>query len=435
MRTEEPVWKSLGIDRLNALQEEVCETARRASDLVVLSPTGSGKTLAYLLPLLDNLRPGTPGIQALILVPSRELALQVEEVFRRLATGHRVTACYGGHDIQVEIRSLETPPALLIATPGRLVDHLQRGTIRLNRVETVVVDEYDKMVELGFQEELQTIFLSLRGVRRRLLTSATRAGEIPAFLGMTAPEVIDYIPESEPLRLKVWQVPAGEDGIGETLFQLVCYLGETTMLVFCRFREESEELCSLLADGGIAADVYHGGLEQSDRERVLCKFRNGSLRVLVATDLAARGLDIPEVDSVIHYRLPEDPESYLHRNGRTARMGASGNVYLLCPDDNPLPDYIGRPEILQLPGHFHLPPPPEWETLYINRGKKEKLSKSDIVGFLCQKGGLTQADIGRIEVKDYHAFAAVRRELVKPLLARIRGEKIKGSKTLFYRCR
>ena len=421
-----------GIEKLNEMQQAVLD-AGTTKDMLLLSPTGSGKTLAFLLPLLTTHTPGEERIQALIIAPSRELALQIETVFRSLGAGYKVFCCYGGHPIRMEKKSLEYPPAVLIGTPGRIVDHLDRGTIDLDTVRTLILDEFDKSLELGFLKEMKEILSHLPGVRRRVLTSATAAVDIPDFIGMAAPVRLSFlkdVKEAKGLTLRIVKSPV-KDKL-ETLYKLLGELNGESALIFCNFRETVERVSSYLTEMGVDNEYFHGGMEQPERERALSHFRNGSATVFISTDLASRGLDIPEVQHVIHYHLPVNEEAYVHRNGRTARMNAEGNAFLILNEVETVPEYITRePKEFFLPEVARKPLRPEWVTLTINRGKRDKLSKKDVVGFLFQKGGLEKDELGIVEVKESCSFAAVKRNKLSALLERIRDEKIKNMKAKF----
>lgn len=421
-----------GIEALNEMQQAVLD-AGTSKDMVLLSPTGSGKTLAFLLPLLTTLTDEEKKIQALIIAPSRELALQIETVFRSMGSGYKVNCCYGGHPLRTEKKSLEHPPTVLIGTPGRILDHIERGNIDLDTVRTLILDEFDKSLELGFLSEMKEILAHLSGVRRRVLTSATASVEIPPFTGITAPVRLSFLTEEKLVKgLTVRIVKSPVKDKLETLYKLLGELNGESALVFCNLREAVERVSNYLTEMGVENDYFHGGMEQPERERALSHFRNGSATVFVSTDLAARGLDIPEVKHVIHYHLPVNEEAYIHRNGRTARMNAEGNAFIILNEIESVPEYIVRePEEFFLPEKTKKPVRPEWVTLTINRGKRDKLSKKDVVGFLFQKGGLEKDDLGVVEVKESCAFAAVRRDKLSALLARIRDEKIKNMKAKF----
>lgn len=421
-----------GIEALNEMQQAVLK-AGTTKDMVLLSPTGSGKTLAFLLPLLTTLTDEEKKIQALIIAPSRELALQIETVFRSLGAGYKVNCCYGGHPIRTEKKSLEHAPTVLIGTPGRIVDHLERGNIDLDAVRTLILDEFDKSLELGFLTEMKEILAHLPGVRRRVLTSATAAVDIPDFTRITAPIRLSFLKdvrESKGLTVRLVKSP-DKDKL-ETLYKLLGELKGDSALIFCNFRETVERVSNYLTEAGVDNEFFHGGMEQIDRERTLSHFRNGSATVFVSTDLASRGLDIPDVQHVIHYHLPINEEAYIHRNGRTARMHAEGNAYLILNEVETVPDYLIRePEEFFLPEVTKTPVRSEWATLTINRGKRDKLSKKDVVGFLFQKGGLEKEDLGVVEIKESSSFAAIKRNKLVGLLDRIRDEKIKNMKAKF----
>lgn len=435
MTNEEIIARALsntGIAALNEMQQAVLDTGT-TKDLLLLSPTGSGKTLAFLLPLLTTLTEEEKKIQALIIAPSRELAIQIETVFRSLGAGYKVNCCYGGHPLRIESRSLEHPPTVLIGTPGRILDHLDRGNIQLDGVRTWVLDEFDKSLELGFLDEMKKIASHLPNVRRRVLTSATEAVDVPDFVGMRRPIRLSFLKgtkEVKGLTLRVVKSPI-KDKL-ETLYKLLGELKGESSLVFCNYRETVERVSDYLTKMGVENGCFHGGMEQLDRERALAYFRNGSITVFISTDLASRGLDIADVKHVIHYHLPVNEEAYVHRNGRTARMHAEGDAYLILNETETVPEYVTRePDEFFLPNVAKKPVVSEWKTIVINRGKRDKLSKKDVVGFLFQKGGLDKEDLGIVEIKESCAFAAVKREKVKGLLARIRDEKIKNMRAKF----
>lgn len=427
--TTAQVLKHLGIQTLNPMQLAAAEAYHTKNDVVLLSPTGSGKTLGFLLPLVPSLKADLANVQVLVLAPSRELALQIEEVFKSMKTGLKVNCCYGGHSVKIEINNLSHPPALLIGTPGRIDDLIKRGVLDLKKVHTLVLDEFDKSLELGFQEEIGYIMSRLPQLKQRFLTSATELRVLPEFMVLKDPQSLNFLKNDEPpARLEVKQITTTDKDKLKALLRLIAKVGKGSMLVFLNQRDSVEQVSRYLSREGIAVGFYHGGLEQFDRERALLKFRNGSTQVLVTTDLAARGLDIPEVRSVIHFELPLREEEFIHRNGRTARMHASGVAYLLISETDDLPAYVDIYPEEDLPSQWNAPKLPEWETVFIGKGKKDKVNKVDIVGFLCQKGGLEKHDIGLIEVKDSCAYVAVKRNQVFEVLKKVRDEKLKNIK-------
>ncbi|NIG54171.1 DEAD/DEAH box helicase [Chitinophaga sp. Cy-1792] len=432
MQKEIPaILANLKIDALNEMQQASLEANRTHNDVILLSATGSGKTLAFLLPVLERLEPGKKSTQALIVVPSRELALQIEKVFRQMGTGYKITACYGGHLRETEENNLIEAPAVIVGTPGRLGDHIRRENITVNTIETLVLDEFDKTLELGFQEEVSFIVSSLPNINRHQLTSATEAVEIPEFIALKDPAKLNFLPEEggTPERLAIKQVLSPENDKLETLFRLICHLGNRSTIVFCNHREAVERTSAYLSEKGILNTFYHGAMEQQERDSALCKFRNGTTNVLVTTDLAARGLDIPHIRYIVHYHLPHTEDSFTHRNGRTARMDASGTaILILSPEEKLMPYITDEVETIELPEKAVLPEKPKWVTLFIAAGKKDKVNKIDIVGFLGNKAKLKKEDIGLIEVKDFFSFVAVVRSKAGQILEMIKNEKIKNKK-------
>ena len=427
----ETILANLRIDELNEMQKASVEAAAQNNNVVLLSPTGSGKTLAFLLPVMASIDKANKKSQALIIVPSRELALQIEGVAKAMGTGFKITTCYGGHKREIEENNLIQPPALLIGTPGRLADHIRRGNITTDSIHTLVLDEFDKSLEAGFVEEIAFVISSLTGLQKRFLTSATEAVEIPEFAGVADALRLNFLPENETPKeaLAIQTVLSPDKDKLETLFKLLCYLGARPSIIFCNHRESVERVSKALSEKGIVNTFYHGSMEQRDREVALAKFRNGSSNFLVTTDLAARGLDIPNIRYIIHYHLPATEDIFTHRNGRTARMEASGTAILILSEEEKLPPYIKVPVLeIDLPAANEVPEKPKWTTLFIAAGKKDKVNKVDIVGFFTAKGELKKEDLGLIEVKDFFSFAAVRKSKVSHMLQLIKEERMKGRK-------
>lgn len=420
-----------GIPALNKMQETALETIENQKDTLLLAPTGSGKTLAFLLPVLERLQTGVSGIQCLVLSPTRELAIQIESVWQQMSTGFKVNTCYGGHSMKTEMNNLSQPPALLIGTPGRVLDHIERQSFGLKHIRTLVFDEFDKSLSMGFQEQMRDIVTQIPGVEKRILVSATDKLNIPDFLQFDDPQILNFTTAEEKSTdgLSVKLVVSPEKDKIKTLFKLLCYSGGDPTLIFCNNRESAERTNRILNEWSIPSAFFHGGMDQIDREKALIKFRNGSTVFLVASDLAARGLDIPEVKNVVHYHMPFKKEDFIHRNGRTARMFAEGSAYIILHEDENLPTYLDeQPEVFELPSESIMPPPAPWTTLYISGGKKDKISRVDIVGFLCQKGGLRKEDIGKIELMDFMAFVAVKFELAEDVVKAVQDQKMKGKK-------
>jgi superfamily II DNA/RNA helicase len=416
------------------MQQAVVQSFQSDKDFILLSPTGSGKTLAFALlieQLLDKSQKN--GIQVVIVIPTRELALQIESVVRKVSKGQKIVCCYGGHDSRSEKKSLIDAPTILIGTPGRIIYHLQRQYIQPESIHTLILDEYDKCLELGFQEQLEIITEALGSVKRKILTSATKLGEIPSYFALNEPVTVDFL-TSEAIQPDILfrKVVSPAQYKLRVLYNLVCSLGDKKILIFCNHRDAVDHISELLDDRDLIHDVFHGGLEQRDRELSLLKFRNNSNRILITTDLAARGLDIPEIDTIIHYQLPAKEDVFTHRNGRTARMHAKGEVVLMLKPDDNFPYLPADTEEIQL-DEYPLPPNTPYATLYTPVGRKDKINKIDIVGYLLGSKELSKDDIGLIEIKDKEAFVAVRREVASKIIKEYSDGKIKGKKVKFYR--
>ncbi|WP_313092216.1 DEAD/DEAH box helicase [Chryseobacterium flavum] len=425
----ESIYKKLQIQDMNQMQKSTYKAAEQKQDIVLLSPTGSGKTLAFLFPVLRNLKKNVQGVQALILVPARELALQIEQVFKSMGTDFKVSVCYGGHDKKIEVNNLTEAPAVLIGTPGRVTYHVRNHNFDPTTIRTLVLDEFDKALELGFHDDMEFIIGSLKGVTQRILTSATVMENIPSFTGLKHEKIISFLKENEvkpdiQLR-KVMTTP--EEKLN-TLFSLVCKIGNKRTLIFCNHRDAVDRISELLHQMGIARETFHGGMEQDERERALLKFRNDSARILITTDLAARGLDIPEVESIVHYQLPPKEDAFIHRNGRTARMNAKGFVYLIMTEEEQFSFIKSNTPEESVAGFHTIPEKTPYQTIYISAGKKDKVNKVDIVGYLIKKGELQKEDVGIIEVKDTTSYVAVARNKVSSVLKKLQNEKLKGKK-------
>lgn len=432
------VLEKLGIDSLNAMQQESQERILRGrNDVVVLSPTGTGKTLAYLLPLVQMLDTQSDEVQALVVVPGRELAMQSDQVLKGMGAGVRSQACYGGRTAMDEHRVLkQNRPHIVFGTPGRLNDHLDKGNIDFQHIRYLVIDEFDKCLEMGFMNEMSRLVGKLANLQRRFLLSATDAEQIPQFVEMKRTDRLDYLIEEEPLndRVEVYRVDSPEKDKLEALAQLLISLGETQSIVFLNYRDSVVRTDEFLRKRGFVTSAFHGGLEQRQREDALYKFSNGSATVLVSTDLASRGLDIPHIENIIHYHLPATEDALVHRVGRTARWDQMGKTFFLVGPEEHVPEFVeGNIETYSLssqPGDGAGVCLPRMATLYIGKGKKDKISKGDIVGYLCKKGGLEPSEIGRIDVNDRYAYAAVKREKAQQVMRLTRGEKIKGIRTV-----
>ena len=425
----QPIYEKLQIQEMNQMQKSTYQASENEQDIILLSPTGSGKTLAFLFPVLRNLEKNISGIQAIILVPARELALQIEQVFKNMGTDFKVTICYGGHDKKIEINNLTQAPAVLIGTPGRIAYHLKNNNFEPKTIKTLVLDEFDKALELGFEEDMNFIISSLKNISQRFLTSATAMDNIPKFVGLDNEKTINFLKlgEAKPnIQLKkVMTIP--EEKL-ETLFKLICKIGNKRTLIFCNHRDAVDRISELLREKGIDRETFHGGMEQDERERALLKFRNDSTRILITTDLASRGLDIPEVESIVHYQLPPKEDAFIHRNGRTARMHAKGFAYLIMTEEENFPFIKSNTPEENISENYRIPAKTPFQTIYISAGKKDKVNKVDIVGYLIKKGELAKENVGIIEVKDTTSYVAVARNKVKDVLKKLANEKLKGKK-------
>lgn len=440
----EAILQKLGIQGLNDMQQEAVEAILHSrNDVVILSPTGSGKTLAYLLPLTQLLDASCNDVNALVIVPGRELALQSDRVLKSMGSGLRSQSCYGGRAAMDEHRVLrQNHPQLVFGTPGRLNDHLDKGNIIADNIRYLVIDEFDKCLEMGFHDEMERLLQKLPALQRRILLSATDAEQLPHFVEMGRTTRLDYLVEDEPVsdRVEVYQVDSPEKDKLGTLRQLLLQLGDEQSIVFLNYRDSVERVDQYLREQGFVTSAFHGGMEQRQREDALYKFSNGSSTVLVSTDLASRGLDIPQLDNVIHYHLPLNEEALIHRVGRTARWDQMGRTFFLVGPDEEVPVCFptedGSKQLTywnlnnNCPSTLGKAPLPRMATIYIGKGKKDKISKGDIVGFLCKIGGLPPEEIGRIDVNDRYAYAAVSRPRLATLLKAVKGQKIKGLRTI-----
>jgi len=426
VKNEAEILSKLGIEKLNPMQLAAKDTLAVHENVVLLSPTGTGKTLAFLLPLLLQLDPACEEVQLVILVPSRELAIQIEQVVRQMGTGLKVNAVYGGRAGSKDRLEIKHRPAVLVGTPGRVADHLRRAAFDTAFIQTLVLDEFDKSLEIGFEAEMREIIQLLPEVRRKILTSATQGVSIPNFVGLKSPKVLDFLADKLS-QLEVKKVLSPTKDKLDTLGLLLSNLSAKNGIVFCNFKDSIERVSDYLSEQGISHGVFSGGMEQVDRERALIKFRNGTHPLLLATDLAARGIDVPELDFIIHYHLPQRAEEFIHRNGRTARMNSQGTAYILQYEKEPLPDFVGNPNLVKL--HPTSPPVPSaWCTLFISGGRKDKISKGDIAGLFFKQGGLGPEELGIIELKTDCAFVGVKTDAVEPLLFKVNNQKLKDKK-------
>lgn len=430
------VKERLGIDSLNDMQQKMMASASESRDIILLSPTGSGKTLAFTLPVMKMMKPSTGRVQCVVIAPSRELVVQIAGVMREVSSGVglRVIALYGGHKVEDEVNSLKVVPDIIVATPGRLLDHAVRRNVDLLPVRILVLDEFDKSLELGFEEEMGKLVKRMKNVSRTLLTSATDTDILPEFLNLNNPLTFDFLGENRSLRSRMSVHRVDSDG-KDKLDSLLTLLnninsGEEPQksIIFVNHRESAERVYDFLRKKGVSCVLYHGALDQRERETALALFNSGSRPILIATDLAARGLDIERVASVVHYHQPLTPEAYTHRNGRTARVEEKGDVYVLVGPDEEVKEFVEFDDTLGLDPSLKGALRSRFMTLYVSAGKREKVSRGDILGFLVKECGVTASDIGKINVYDHYSLVAVREETVPVLLNNAGGKKLKGEK-------
>ncbi|MFD2528455.1 MULTISPECIES: DEAD/DEAH box helicase [Polaribacter] len=430
IKDQKEILQKLNISQLNPMQEEAIATIKKNTNTILLSPTGTGKTLAFALPLLDFLNPEIEEIQALVLVPSRELAIQIEQVIRSMGSGYKVNAVYGGRPMSKDKIELKHLPAILIGTPGRISDHFANERFSKSYIKTLVLDEFDKSLEVGFEYEMRGVINQLTALNKRILTSATQGVEIPDFVRMDKPNTVNYL-KATTSKLQIKTVVSPAKNKQNTLLHLLNHLGNQQGIIFCNLKDSINTVSNFLESKNIKHGCFSGGMEQKDRERSLIKFRNGTNQLLIATDLAARGIDVPEMKFIIHYELPSAVEEFTHRNGRTARVSAKGTAYVLKWKDERVPDFIKNVEVANISKQAERKAV-FWETLFISGGRKDKISKGDIAGLFIKQGKLTKDQLGVIELKQDCAFVAVPASLTADLVDKLNNSRLKKKKVRIY---
>jgi superfamily II DNA/RNA helicase len=427
------LFQKTGFEKPTEMQESYWKNASNYT--VLLANTGSGKTIAFSVHLEQILLQNKQS-QSVIICPTRELAIQVSKNYGQLKTGRKIALCYGGHSFKNECLQLQEKPEIIVTTPGRILDHIERNTFGLIPFENLIVDEYDKTMEMGFLNEISKIIQFAAKLKSIQLVSATEI--------VTMPEILkDYSFSKHSfttLELPKISYKSLESIGHDKLNTLVSFLSNKdfgSILIFCTHRESAERISKHLIEFGKSNVLFHGGMEQIDRERALVKFRNGSENCLVCTDLAARGIDIPEIEAVFHYQFPHSFEDFTHRNGRTARMKNNGDVYLLHSENEPLPDYTSQLNFQNIAINYDINDfkDSNWVTLYLSAGRKEKIRKVDIVGFFLKETQISKEDLGIIDVYDSYSYVAISRKkstYIKSLFPRI---KIKKQPILLSFCR
>jgi ATP-independent RNA helicase DbpA len=430
----------LGYAEMTPIQAASLPAILQGQDVRAKAKTGSGKTAAFGIGLLDKITVGQFVTQSLVLCPTRELADQVSKELRRLARftqNIKILTLCGGQAIGPQLESLVHPAHIIVGTPGRIQEHLRKGTLKLDQLKVLVLDEADRMLDMGFSEDIEDVVSYAPQGRQTLLFSATYPEGI---------ELISNKFQRQPVKVEI----EGEDDIADikqvfietdrnqrlALLTAVLYQQQpASCVVFCNTKRDCQEIYEALAGKGISALALNGDLEQRDRDRVLVRFANGSCRVLVATDVAARGLDIKQLSLVINYELSFDPEVHVHRVGRTGRAGTSGlAVSLVTPQEmvrvHALEDYTRKAVVWQPAAQVMSAPPvaldPEMATLCIDGGRKAKIRPGDILGALTGDAGLTAAEVGKIDMFPVHAYVAIRQKSAKKALQRLQEGKIKG---------
>ncbi len=426
-KDQQDILTKLNIHMLNPMQEEAIPVIETTTNTILLSPTGTGKTLAFSLPLLKALDINNTDIQALILVPTRELAIQIEQVIRTMGSGFKVNAVYGGRPMSKDKIEIKHNPAILIGTPGRILDHFNSDRFSKESIKTLILDEFDKSLEQGFEDQMKAIINQLPVVNKRILTSATQGVNIPSFVKLDRPTTINYLSKDTPSKLAIKTVISPDKDKLTTLLSLLEHVGNEPGIIFCNFRDSIGMVSEFLEHREISHTCFSGGMEQKDRERALIKFRNGTSQVLLATDLAARGIDIPELNYIIHYELPIHKEEFIHRNGRTARVNAKGTAYVLKWKDQLLPEFIEKDTGIDISKKAPYKPQ-YWQTLFISGGRKDKISKGDIAGLFFKQGNLERHELGTIELKQDCAFIAVPLEKADKLVLILNNTRLKKKK-------
>lgn len=447
------VLEELDFQTVTPIQAQSIPVLLQGRDLVGQAKTGSGKTAAFALPILEKIRLQHRRLQALVLCPTRELCAQVAGELRRLGRrlpGLQVLVLAGGQPVRPQVNALEKGAHIAVGTPGRILDLLQREALETRQLATVVLDEADRMLDMGFREDMERILGETPPTRQTVLFSATFPPDI---------EALSRAFQKQPTRVTVVEAEAAPD------IQQLCYVCEpeektalllrilrqyqpASAIVFCNLKATVVELTRALSGAGVGADGLQGDMEQSERDSVMAKFRNRSTRILIATDVAGRGIDVEALDAVVNFDLPSQPESYVHRIGRTGRAGRRGlAISIATPRDERKVEAIEHATGVRMErASVETLPPADakggasleaaWETLFISAGRKDKMRPGDILGALTgEAGGLDAADIGKIEIHDHHAYVAVSKRIVRVALQRLRDGRIKGRKYRIERVR
>ena len=426
------------------IQEAAIPILLEGNDVAGQAETGSGKTAAYGLPILNSINTSLQEIQALVIVPTRELAVQVQKelkLYGQQLQNLKISAFYGGHKFSEERASLAFPPQVLVGTPGRLLDHLTRETVSFKHVKQLVLDEADKLLEMGFQEELDQLLKELPKERQSILFSATMPDKVKGLIvrSLNKPKMLQVSKAANPNQIQFLGLKVKPEEKETILTNLLHSFEHAGTVIFANTREAVDSLVEFLQAKKIGAKPLHGGMEQPARDKTMLLFRNGTIPVLVATDVAARGLDISALTIIIHFEIPHDEEAFLHRSGRTGRAGKSGVVYTFATEkeeaklrewpqvkiDEWLPvSKFQRTAAVSKPKTQTA----AFTTIHISAGKKDKISPRDIVGALIAEAGLKMEQIGKIEVLERFSYVAVPEKMVNTVVEKLGQGRIKGKK-------
>lgn len=431
---------SLGYDKMTPIQAHSLPLILAGTDVIAQAKTGSGKTAAFGIGLLSRLVVPHFGVQGMVLCPTRELADQVSKELRRLARfidNIKILTLCGGVPFGPQLGSLEHGAHIVVGTPGRMLDHLRRGTLELKSLRMLVLDEADRMLDMGFQDDLKTIIAAAPRNRQTLLFSATYPESIAAMSATVQSQPVtvkvEAVHDSQQIKQLFYLVE--REKRTAALAQILGHYRAESTLVFCNTKKECQEVADTLKQRGFSALAIHGDLEQRERDQVLARFANKSVSILVATDVAARGIDIKELSAVINYELTRDPEVHIHRIGRTGRAGEQGLALSLVTIadrrrataiEDALGETIVRVEVetLTMPSTATHEAP--MVTLCIEGGRKNKMRPGDILGALTGEAGISGSVVGKINIFDFHTYVAIRRPSAKLALERLSANKIKG---------
>ena len=437
-----PGLDALGYSAMTPIQAQALPAILERRDVIAQAPTGSGKTAAFGLGVLQAIDPEAVRTQALVLCPTRELADQVGKQLRRIATGIanlKLSVLCGGIPLGPQLASLGHAPHVVVGTPGRIQELVRKKALQLDGVRTLVLDEADRMLDMGFEEPIRDIVKRLSKDRQTLLFSATFPDAIRTLATTMSRDPVEVSVDggSEPATIEQLFFEAEHGRKAPLLAALLLRYQPESCVVFCNTRRDTGELVGSLAHYGFTALALHGDMEQRDRDEILVRFANRSCTVLVASDVAARGLDVEDIGAVVNYELPSDPDTYVHRIGRTGRAGRNGlALSLVTPREMPRAQTIeqqqGKPlrweQAAPLSGKPRTVPQPAMATLRIDAGRTDKLRPGDIVGALTGEAGLHKEAIGKIDVYATRSYVAIARVRAEQALARLRAGKIKGRK-------